>query len=65
MRNENIIDLDYLPLWPLVVVIEDCYVPELTAQIYRTLRDCSDEFLEVMITGKAVIAERDTHQRQN
>ena len=35
--------IDSLLLWPLVVVIEDCYVPELAAPLMEGLRGLSTE----------------------
>lgn len=43
MRNDRTIDTDYLPLWPLCVVIEDCYVPELAAQALEIAETVSVE----------------------
>lgn len=31
MTRHSLSDLDYLPLWPLVIALEDCYVPETAA----------------------------------
>jgi hypothetical protein len=43
------ISLDQLLPWPLIVTIEDCYVPRVAASLLRGLIGLSDETARVSI----------------
>lgn len=42
---------DFLIFWPMVLVIEDCYVPETAAPLLRGLRGLDDESAAITING--------------
>ena len=39
--------------WPLVVVLEDCYVPELAAPCLAHANELGDELLRIIIAANA------------
>jgi hypothetical protein len=43
-------------LWPLILVVEDCYEPESAAALFEGLRGVSDEGLAVTIILWAMAA---------
>jgi hypothetical protein len=50
-------DRPTLALWPLVVVIEDCHIPEYAAEIVKLTAETPDEMSYAMIHALAVYAE--------
>jgi hypothetical protein len=58
-------EIDLLLQWPLVLTIEDCYVPEVAAPLLQGLRNLDEEAGRVTVKLWAMEAERDLRQQVN
>ena len=60
-----LIDINYLSLWPVVVTLEDVYVPELAAQALEAFEAYGEDFWALKLHCEAVYATRDVENRRN
>lgn len=54
-----------LNYWPLVVVIEDCYVPELAQVVMETIADVHVNTIAAMLAVASYQASLDANRRIN
>jgi hypothetical protein len=58
-------DLELLLLWPLVVVIEDCFVPESARDLLPAVADLDDDEAQVTWTVRAMDAQSEVERGRN
>lgn len=57
--------VEIINYWPLVVVLEDVYVPEFAEGVLRLVRQVDNSTLVAAITTNSYLAWLDTEKRRN
>ncbi len=58
-------DTNTYQLWPLILIVEDCYVPQSAEHVLNAVAALDSETLAIGFTCDAFAAEMDAHNRRN